>query len=287
MPLLLAVAAATAAIGLLSYTAAQARGNQTREYYIAADEVAWDYAPSGMDQMMGHHLGDDNVFVTSGPDRIGKVYVKALYREYTDESFSTLKPVAPEWRHLGTLGPVIHAVVGDTIIVHFKNNTRFPFTVHPHGVFYNKDSEGSLTNDGTSGNDKADDGVPPGGTHDYVWQVPERAGPGPRDPSSVVWLYHSHVDEPADTNAGLVGAIIVTRRGAAKPDGSPRDVDREFVTLFTVYDENSSLYLDENIETYTGEPESVNPDDEEFIESNLMHSINGYVFGNVPGLVMK
>jgi hephaestin len=30
----------------------------------------------------------------------------------------------------------------------------------------------------------------------------------------------------------------------------------------------------------------VEPDDEKFHESNLMHSINGYVFGNLPGLTM-
>jgi FtsP/CotA-like multicopper oxidase with cupredoxin domain len=31
----------------------------------------------------------------------------------------------------------------------------------------------------------------------------------------------------------------------------------------------------------------VKADDEEFAESNLMHSINGYVYGNLPGLAMK
>jgi FtsP/CotA-like multicopper oxidase with cupredoxin domain len=99
-------------------------------------------------------------------------------------------------------------------------------------------------------------------------------------------MYHSHVDEPGDTNAGLVGPIIVTRRGMAKPDGSPSDVDREFVTMFSVLNENESPYLDENIRRYTGKPASVNVDDDGFIESNLMHSVNGYVFGNLPGLTM-
>jgi hypothetical protein len=32
----------------------------------------------------------------------------------------------------------------------------------------------------------------------YEWGVPERAGPGPDDPSSIVWFYHSHVDERRD-----------------------------------------------------------------------------------------
>jgi manganese oxidase len=99
-------------------------------------------------------------------------------------------------------------------------------------------------------------------------------------------MYHSHVDESGDTNAGLVGPIIITAKGKARRDGSPRDVDRQFVTLFTVFDENRSPYLDLNIRTFAGDPGSVDPEDEEFHESNLMHSINGYVFGNLPGLGM-
>jgi manganese oxidase len=262
---------------------ALAKAPQTRLYYIAADEVDWDFAPTGSNQITGEAFTDEqNVFVQNGPDRIGHVYVKAHYQEYTDDTFTTLKPIPPEWQHLGILGPVIHAEVGDTIKIVFKNNTRFPQSMHPHGVFYKKDSEGALYNDGTSGDDKSDDEVPPGGLHTYIWEVPERAGPAKMDGSSALWMYHGHVDEPADTNAGLIGPIIVARRGQAKPDGSPKDVDREIVTMFTVFDENSSLYRDINIQKFTSDPTSVDPEDDEFIESNLMHSINGYVYGNQP-----
>jgi len=62
------------------------------------------------------------VFVKSGPGRIGRVYVNAQYRAYTDASFTTRKPIAERWRHLGILGPVIHAEVGDTVKVVVKNN---------------------------------------------------------------------------------------------------------------------------------------------------------------------
>ena len=65
------------------------------------------------------------------------------------------------------------------------------------------------------------------------------------------------------------------------------DVDREFVALYSVIDENDSLLLDRNIQRYTGRPEEVDPEDDGFIESNLMHSINGYVYGNLPGLRME
>ncbi len=260
----------------------------TRVYYIAADEVDWDYAPSAVNQITGQPFGEtENVFVERGANRIGKVYRKSLYREYTDGTFRTPKAPDARWQHLGMLGPIIHAEVGDTIEVRFKNNTRFPASIHPHGVRYAKDAEGTPYNDGTSGPAKADDAVAPGGTFTYRWSVPERAGPGPHDGSSVVWMYHGHIDEVADTNAGLVGALVVTRRGSARSDGSPADVDREFIIYMSVVDENATPYLDHNIQTFTGRPPTVKTDDEEFVESNLMHAINGFVYGNLPGLEMR
>ena len=272
--------------------AAGPAGAVTVTYYIAADEIPWDYAPSGMNQITGRPFDEAaNVFVQSGKKRIGKTYLKALYREYTDASFTALKPVDSRWAHLGTLGPLIRGTVGDTINVVFKNNARFPFSIHAHGVFYPKSSEGAPYDDGTGAADKNDDAVPPGAMHTYVWTVSERAGPGPMDPSSILWMYHSHVSEPEDTNAGLIGPIIVNRAGMAKPDGTPIDVDREFVTMFTVFDENTSIYLDENIARFL--PKVGNQraqklkDDEGFQESNLMHSINGFVFGNLPMLTMQ
>ena len=190
---------------------------------------------------------------------------------------------------LGMMGPVIRAVVGDTIKVVFRNNTRFPASVHPHGVFYAKNAEGAPYADGTSGQDKADDAVAPGDTYTYNWKVPERAGPGPMDGSSVMWMYHSHTDEIADTNAGLVGPMVITAKGKADPDtATPLDVDREIFSYFTVENENASLYLDDNLQHLAQAPHEVAPDDEEgFEESNLMHSVNGYVYGNGPVPVMK
>jgi FtsP/CotA-like multicopper oxidase with cupredoxin domain len=263
-------------------------GGKVRLHYIAADQVAWDYAPGGRDPITGEVLGDaENTYLASGPDRIGRVNLKSLFREYTDVTFTKLLPRPDAWKHLGLLGPVIHAEVGDTIRVVFMNHTPLPASMHPHGVFYDKASEGALYADGTTGADKDDDSVPQGGTHTYVWRVPERAGPGPMDPSSVMWMYHSHTDEVADTYAGLMGVIVVTGRGMARPDGSPKDVDRELVTMFMVSDENRSPWLDDNIKTYAGAPDTVKKDDPDFIESNKKHAINGYVFGNLPDLDMK
>ena len=116
---------------------------QTRTYYVAADEVQWDYAPSGRDEAMGQPFDQIEKSLTeSGPHRIGRVYKKAIYREYTDATFSKLKPRVPEERYLGLLGPILRGEVGDTIKVVFKNKATRPYSMHPHGVLYEKDSEG-------------------------------------------------------------------------------------------------------------------------------------------------
>ena len=263
---------------------------QTRTYYIAADEVNWNYAPTGMNVITSMPLSDDEkaaVYTISGKDRIGSTYLKCLYRGYLDGTFTKKQPENENWEHLGMLGPVIHAEVGDIIKVVFKNNCNIPTSIHPHGVFYDKASEGAPYNDGIPDSDKPGEKIQPGGNYTYTWKVPLRAGPGPHDPSSIVWMYHSHVDEVSDTYAGLIGPIIITKRGQANPDGTPKGIDKEFVTMFAIMNENKSPYLDYNIKTFAQDPSSVNVDDDDFQESNLMHSINGYVFGNLPGLKMK
>ena len=257
----------------------------TRTYYMAADEIQWDYAPSGINQITGQPFTDEqNVFVQNGPDRIGKTYIKAQYREYTDAAFAMLKPIPAKWQHLGIMGPMIRGVVGDSIRIVFKNNLSIPTSLHVHGLQYVKRFEGAGYADGTG---DEGDAIAPGETYTYMYFVAKRSGPSAMDGSSIMWMYHPHVNEPADTNAGLVGPILVTARAWAKPDGSPADVDREFINVFTVFDENSSHYLQQNIDTFCGVPASVNPDDGDFQESNLMHTINGYVYGNLPGLTMR
>lgn len=256
---------------------------QTRTYFIGADEIDWNYAPSGSNQITGEPFDKTAaVFTQRGPQRIGSTYIKSLYREYTNASFRTLKPRTAADQHLGMLGPVIRAAVGDTVKVVFKNNLDRPVAVHAHGVFYEKNSEGAPYNDGTGTADHGDDAVPPGTVYTYSYKVPDRAGPGPMDGSSVMWMYHSHTDEVGDDYAGLVGPMVITKASAARPDGTPNDVDREFFVQFKVSDENASPYLQRNIARFAGDPGSVDPANEEFAESNLMHSVNGYVFGNLP-----
>ena len=80
-----------------------------------------------------------------------------------------------------------------------------PFTMHPHGVFYDKASEGALYNDHTQGDLKEDDHVQPGGSRVYMWTIPETHAPTKSDENCLTWAYHSHVKPAPDINTGLIG----------------------------------------------------------------------------------
>ena len=74
--------------GAAQNTSPQATGT-IRRYYIAADEVDWNYAPAELDPMTGKPYDERaRIFVENGPTQIGRVYKKAIYREYTDASFT-------------------------------------------------------------------------------------------------------------------------------------------------------------------------------------------------------
>jgi manganese oxidase len=268
-------------------TGAVRSAGKTRTYYIAADTVTWDYVPGGRDEIAGTPYADTAFLSKGKPQPVSTRYRKVLYREYTDSTFRTLKPRPPQWEHLGFLGPLIRGVVGDTIRVVFRNNGDRPYSVHPHGVLYDKSSEGVPYNDGTSGRDKADDGVPPGGTHTYVWPVPERAGPGPMDGSSVMWMYHSHVDEVRDINTGLFGPMIITARGKARADGSPNDVDREIIASFMQVEEQDSWLANENLLPSADSLLSLGPKANPSLRQDIYpwfvkFTINGFVHGSMP-----
>jgi len=77
---------------VLLHAAPATPAGTTRTYYVAAEEVQWNYVPSGRDEAMGMEFDEvGRAFTESGPHRIGRVYKKAIYRDYTDATFSTLK----------------------------------------------------------------------------------------------------------------------------------------------------------------------------------------------------
>lgn len=242
---------------------------------------------------MGSHADHGfRLWLARGPQRIGSSYKKARYVEFTDATFTTRKSRPVTEQHLGIVGPVLRAEVNDTIKIHFKNFLSFPASMHPHGVSYTKEHEGALYADGHPEHSAGHrgDAVQPGGTHVYEWFVPDEAAFG--EHSSRMWLYHSHTDETKDVNSGLVGVLIIHKRGAFDAKNNrPYDIDRELVTVFHIFDESSSHYFAHNVQqslnesgVLTGASLAQLMKEDNFAESNRMHSINGRVYGNLEGL---
>ncbi|MGH3367195.1 MAG: multicopper oxidase domain-containing protein [Nocardioidaceae bacterium] len=111
-------------------------------------------------------------------------------------------------------GPVLEMWEGDTLEVTLVNNTGQQLSIHPHGVDYSVDSDGSPHND--SYND-------PGETRTYTWRsrTPYRTEAGIWMPGSAgYWHYHDHAMTPHGTEGirrGLYGALIVRRQGDPLP----------------------------------------------------------------------
>ncbi len=297
--------AAPSAVDFVQPTATVAAGDQggtffghppdprkTRRYFIAAEPVVWDFLPLGKDEVCGNPIPP---MIAANRDTLMLRYV-----QYTDASFTTRAPANPT---LGILGPVLRGVVGDFLAVTFLNRTHQPLSMHPHGVHYDKDSEGAYYQP-LPGRGAA---VAPGARFTYVWQLDESSGPLPGEPSSKGWLYHSHVNSDTESNLGLTGLIVVTDPHRARPDGTPADVDREFATLFMIFDTtaagpvppsaaalapadavNSLLFANAAAAAKAaGAPPRGSAPDKELTEAGERYAINGRIYGNLPGLEMN
>ena len=64
------------------------------------------------------------------------------------------------------------------------------------------------------------------------------------------------------------GSLVLCNNGALSGGNARLNVDKAFVLLFEVMDENESWYLDENIQLFGNSGSKDAPD---FGESNLMH----------------
>jgi len=250
---------------------------KTRQYYIAAEPELWDYAPEGSDPICGKPLPPPVV----AQRRAGKL----RYVQYTDETFTSKVFQTPR---LGILGPVLRGVVGEYLAVTFLNRTARPLSMHPHGVRYDKDSEGTyhLPKPGLGA------AVGQGAKFTYVWHLDEQSGPLPGEPSSKGWLYHSHVSGDEESNLGLVGFIAVTDPQRARPDGTPNDVDREMAALFMIFDESGLGEAEKEAAEYGNLPAGAPPaktwaEVQEMLELGGRNAINGRIFGNLAGLEMN
>ncbi len=190
---------ATGAITSVAAGGSSAHG-AVREYWVAAVPVTWNVVPN-----------ERNAIERERFTPAQTVFRTVAYRQYTKE-FAKQIPNGPG--NPGLQGPLLHARVGDRIVVHFRNLdtvTNQPHSLHFHGVRYRFGSDGAYI-PGFSGPGA---NVKPGETFTYRFE----AGPGARG----VWPYHDHSPSMMESiEGGLYGALSVLGRDEDPPD-------REFV----------------------------------------------------------
>jgi FtsP/CotA-like multicopper oxidase with cupredoxin domain len=194
-----------------------------REYWLQADSFQHNLVPTGSDQMMGMMFEPSQ-----------STYWAIGYRAYTAGWGRPLPGDEFIGANAGIPGPTIRAAVGDTVMIHFRNNDthyRWPHSLHTHGFRYTPANDGAYV--AARPND-AGAAVAPGGTYTYTWTAVE---------SSVgTWLYHDHSIAQGTgkmgpvmemgAQLGLFGAVAITDRRTAP-------VDRELVLFL------HDLYADE------------------------------------------
>ena len=175
-------------------TPAPQRGGAVREYWVQARDILWDVVPTRPRRDQWHGVA------VPGPSGF-----RAFVYQVMTEGFAA--PAGPA----AIPGPTLHCEVGDTLVVHVRNNLGERFgqaiTMHPHGVRYNPEYDGVYLGDFT----RAGGFIGPGEEFTYTWEaVPESVG---------VWPYHDHgPNHTLNTFRGMFGSLIVRERGARAPD---------------------------------------------------------------------
>jgi FtsP/CotA-like multicopper oxidase with cupredoxin domain len=187
-----------AGTGALTQVAAgePAATGHVREYWVAAVPVTWNVVPNGRNAIEGETFTRDKT-----------VFKTVVYRQYTKDF---ARQVGKQPGNEGIQGPLLHARVGDTILVHFRNLdtlTNQPHSMHFHGVRYQFGSDGSYI-PGFSGPGA---NVKPGETFTYKL-VAERESAG-------VWPYHDHSPSMMPSiEGGLYGALSILEPNEPAPD---------------------------------------------------------------------
>lgn len=112
-------------------------------------------------------------------------------------------------------GPLLEMYEGDTFEIELVNNTDQRLSIHPHGVLYDTESDGSPFNNSFNN---------PGETKTYTWRTRAayQAANGLWMPGSAgYWHYHDHAfggdHGTVGLMKGLYGGLIVRKRGDLLP----------------------------------------------------------------------
>ncbi|XP_038604064.1 coagulation factor VIII [Tachyglossus aculeatus] len=244
-------------------------------HFIAVEEMDWDYAPT---KNTFSDRSYESQYLKPGPQRIGKKYKKVRFVAYTDQTFKTRMSLPREW---GILGPLLYGEVGDQLLIVFKNLASRPYNIYPYGLRSVSPLHSRGKNTGASFKELKDFPISPGETFKYLWTVTAEDGPTKSDARCLTRFYSSSIDPERDLASGLIGPLLICFKGSMDKRGNQMMSDKKNIILFSIFDENRSWYLAENIQRFCTEPNSVDVQDPEFQTSNVMNSINGYAFNSL------
>ncbi|XP_076203264.1 coagulation factor VIII isoform X1 [Aptenodytes patagonicus] len=245
----------------------------TWTHYIAAEEMDWDYAPV---KPVSLDRNITSLFLEAGPQRIGSQYKKVMFVEYEDATFKKRK--VSDQLDKGILGPVIKGEVGDQFKIVFRNLASRPYNIYPHGLTSVRPYHAMKP---SQDKDVKDIPIPPGQSFTYSWRVTTEDGPTQADPRCLTRFYYSSIDPVRDTASGLIGPLLICFKKSMDQRGNQIMSDKTRLVLFSVFDENRSWYLEENIRRFCTDAAHVDTQDPQFYASNVMHTINGFVFDNL------
>lgn len=170
---------------------------------------------------------------------------------------------------------MIHAEVGDTIEIVFKNKLKVPVTINLR----------NLVGSNKMAREQASRGVAPGRKATYRWHVSIRSGPTECEPNCVARSYESTTNPTADASTGLFGPLVICREGVLDKKNCRRDRQvTEFAINPSIYDERNSHYIKKNLKKYA--PKRRDLEDPNFIKAMRRNALNGKSFFNTPALNM-
>ena len=162
-----------------------------REFWVQARSRTWNIVPKHHDEWHDHRV--------PGPTRFRAL----VYEAMTPGFAGSLGPP-------GMPGVSLHAEVGDLLVVHFRNADEHfgqALTMHPHGVRYNPNYDGTYLGDFT----RSGGFVEPGEEFTYLWEAtPDSVG---------VWPMHDHgPNHTLNSFRGLFGSVVIRAKDEQLPD---------------------------------------------------------------------
>ena len=227
----------------------QPKPGVVQSYFIAADEVQWDYTPGGRNLagLPRPESADDE----SASGISHRIYHKAIYRRYTDSTFKTTEdslpiPIRVPWHPWSTDSRCSKGIQSASS---FATTRIFQSPCIRTVSNTPKMRRAPLMMTELPALSKRTTLYVPAAPILTSGQCLNAAARGLWTESSVLWMYHSHFVESTSTSIPDSSARSSShlKAGHAKPDGSPDDVTREFITDFAVFDETDSWFFRGNL----------------------------------------